>query len=167
MKCTYLKMAWTSYVNIIQNLRVSITHISVLKRESIKNRAIDLSMMDASTPTPVYNDNQACVQWSSSCTSKNIKHVNLRENYVHESHQDGTVNIRHIPQSQRHFHQGNAWFGSLPPPPWLSDVLQINFPQVLSQCTLRNNCFWAYSSILLDFLSFRPHHRILFRGFPL
>ena len=53
--------------------------------------------MDASTPTPVYNDNQACIQWSSSCTSKNIKHMNLRENYVRESHQDGTVNIRHIP----------------------------------------------------------------------
>ena len=54
-------------------------------------------MPDGSTRTTVYNDNKACVQWASSCTSKGVKHINLRENHVRESHQSQTVNITHIP----------------------------------------------------------------------
>ena len=47
--------------------------------------------------TTVYNDNQAAVDWSSSCTTKGIKHLNLRENQVRERHQAGDVSVTHIP----------------------------------------------------------------------
>jgi len=52
--------------------------------ESIKHRASDLGMDIGDRCTTVYNDNQACVQWSHTTTSKGIKHVNLRENFVRE-----------------------------------------------------------------------------------
>jgi len=45
----------------------------------------------------VYNDNQAAVNWSASCTTKGIKHLNLRENMVRGHHQAGQVLIVHIP----------------------------------------------------------------------
>ena len=47
--------------------------------------------------TQVYNDNEACVQWSHTSTSKGIKHVNLRENYVRELQLNKVVNVTHIP----------------------------------------------------------------------
>ena len=54
-------------------------------------------MPDANHCTTVYNDNQACVDWSSSMTNKGTKHINLRENKVRESHQDNSANVAHIP----------------------------------------------------------------------
>ena len=59
--------------------------------------AADLGMSDAKVPTVVYNDNQACVDWSSSLTSKGIKHINLKENKVREAQADEEVLITHIP----------------------------------------------------------------------
>ena len=48
--------------------------------------------------TQIYSYNQVFVQWSSSITSKGIKHVNLREkNIVRELHQDNSVGVTHIP----------------------------------------------------------------------
>ena len=54
-------------------------------------------MADAQLTTPVYNDNQACVQWSHSLTTKGVKHINLKENMVREAHQAKRVNVAHIP----------------------------------------------------------------------
>jgi hypothetical protein len=53
----------------------------------------------------IYNDNQACVNWSKSCTTKGLRHIQMRENQVQEnilssfitiSHIDGRVNIADI-----------------------------------------------------------------------
>ena len=54
-------------------------------------------MADAQLTTPVYNDNQACVQWSHSLTKKGVKHINLKENMVREAHQAKHVDVAHIP----------------------------------------------------------------------
>ena len=65
--------------------------------ESIKNRAGDLGMIHGSKCMQVYNDNQVCVQWLFSVTSKGINHYNLQENMVSELHQDNSIYVTHIP----------------------------------------------------------------------
>lgn len=56
-----------------------------------------MNLPDTINPTTVYNDNQACVDWSSTVTTKGIKHVNLRENRVREAQVAGHVHVKHIP----------------------------------------------------------------------
>ena len=59
---------------------------------------MDLDLQDeVSGPTTIYNDNQACVNWSASLTTKGIKHLNLNENMIREVVQEGVATIRHIP----------------------------------------------------------------------
>ena len=65
--------------------------------QSLRFRAQDLDMQDAYERTTIYNDNKACVDWARTCTNKGTKHLNLRENYVRELHQNGTIKITHIP----------------------------------------------------------------------
>jgi hypothetical protein len=65
--------------------------------QSIRFRAQDLGMQDAYERTTIYNDNQAAVDWAAACTNKGTKHLNLRENYVRELHQNGTTKVTHIP----------------------------------------------------------------------
>eukprot|EP00956_Cyclotella_meneghiniana_P010952 scaffold15313_cov39-Cyclotella_meneghiniana.AAC.3 len=43
-------------------------------------------MPEANDIMTVYNDNNACVQWSASVTNKGTKHMNLKENYVRDAH---------------------------------------------------------------------------------
>jgi len=52
---------------------------------------------DMDSPTLVYNDNVACVQWSYNMTSKAARHIELRENSVREWVQDNTLNVLHVP----------------------------------------------------------------------
>lgn len=52
---------------------------------------------DIDSPTLVYNDNAACVQWSYNMTSKAAWHIELCENSVREWVQDNTLNIEHVP----------------------------------------------------------------------
>ena len=56
-------------------------------------------MLDISRHTTVYNDNQACacVNWLASVTNKGVKHINLHENQVRESHQAKVVRVKHNP----------------------------------------------------------------------
>ena len=65
--------------------------------EHIRHRALDLNMSDANDRITVYNDNDACVQWSASVTNKGTKHMNLKENYVREAHQLDLAQVKHIP----------------------------------------------------------------------
>jgi hypothetical protein len=50
----------------------------------------------------IYNDNQACVNWSKRCTTKGLRHIQMKENQVRENiasdfftihHVDGKLNI--------------------------------------------------------------------------
>jgi hypothetical protein len=41
-------------------------------------------ILDLNKPTLIYNDNEACVNWSYNMTSKAARHIELRENLVHK-----------------------------------------------------------------------------------
>ena len=47
-------------------------------------------------PTTVLNDNNACVQWSHNCTTKGLRHIQIRENAIRESIQAGFVSVHHV-----------------------------------------------------------------------
>ena len=47
-------------------------------------------------PTTVYNDNSACVQWSSNLTTKGLRHIQIRENAVRESVINKLILVKHI-----------------------------------------------------------------------
>ena len=44
----------------------------------------------------IYNDNQACVNWSKACTTKGLHHIQMRENRVWENALTNFVSIHHI-----------------------------------------------------------------------
>ena len=73
------------------------TNECVTELLGIRNRCHDMHLSDTASPTIVYNDNQACVDWSSTVTTKGIKHVNLRENRVREAQVAGHIHVQHIP----------------------------------------------------------------------
>ena len=47
-------------------------------------------------PIRILNDNNACVCWSKSTTTKGLRHMSIRENAIRESVSDKTVTIAHI-----------------------------------------------------------------------
>ena len=47
-------------------------------------------------PNIVYNDNAACVAWSKNTTTKGLRHIQIRDNAVRESIQDGFANVLHV-----------------------------------------------------------------------
>ena len=48
------------------------------------------------SPTTVYNDNSACVNWSKNTTTKGLRHIQIRENAVRESCLNGFIEVKHI-----------------------------------------------------------------------
>jgi hypothetical protein len=44
----------------------------------------------------IYNDNNACVQWSKSMTSKGLRHIQMRENHIRENIATKFICINHI-----------------------------------------------------------------------
>jgi hypothetical protein len=44
----------------------------------------------------IYNDNQACVNWSKSSTSKGLCHIQMKENFVRENIANQFVTIKHV-----------------------------------------------------------------------
>ena len=51
-------------------------------------------LMDS--PTTIYNDNMACVLWSKNRTTRSIRHIQIRENAVHEAVQNKTADVKHV-----------------------------------------------------------------------
>ena len=47
-------------------------------------------------PTPIFNDNTACVTWSKSTTTKGLRHIQMRENAIREAVATDFVSINHI-----------------------------------------------------------------------
>jgi hypothetical protein len=50
--------------------------------KSIRSSGYDI--LDTVAPSPLYNDNAACIQWAHNMTSKMIWHMELRENAICE-----------------------------------------------------------------------------------
>jgi hypothetical protein len=61
---------------------------------SISN--LGLPVPDASSPTVLYNNNDACIRWSHNMTSKAARHIELHENSVCEWVQDKTLKVIHV-----------------------------------------------------------------------
>jgi hypothetical protein len=55
-----------------------------------------LPVPDASSPMVLYNDNNACIQWSHNMTLKAACHIELRENSVCKWVQDKTLKVIHV-----------------------------------------------------------------------
>ncbi len=49
-----------------------------------------------SSPTVLYNNNDACVKWSHKVTSKAARHIKLHESSIQEWVQDKTLNVVHV-----------------------------------------------------------------------
>ena len=48
------------------------------------------------SPTPIFNDNAACVQWSKNTTTKGLRHIQIRDNAVRESCLNGFIIVKHV-----------------------------------------------------------------------
>jgi hypothetical protein len=44
----------------------------------------------------ILNDNSACVNWSKRCTTKGLRHIQMKENHVHENVANNFVTIQHV-----------------------------------------------------------------------
>jgi hypothetical protein len=44
----------------------------------------------------VYNDNQACINWSKKCTTKGLRHIQMKENLVRENITSKFVQVSHV-----------------------------------------------------------------------
>jgi hypothetical protein len=55
-----------------------------------------LPLLDATSPTILYNDNDACVNWSYNMTLKVACHIELHENLVRKWVQDKSLKVLHV-----------------------------------------------------------------------
>ncbi len=62
--------------------------------EGVRSSGCDI--LGALDPSPLYNDNAACIQWSHNMTSKKIRHMELRKNFVREWVENKTLNVFHV-----------------------------------------------------------------------
>jgi hypothetical protein len=44
----------------------------------------------------VYNDNQACINWSNKCITKGLRHIQMKENLVHKNIASNFVSVRNV-----------------------------------------------------------------------
>jgi hypothetical protein len=76
--------------NEIWKLVVSLRHLA----KSVRKSGQDIS--DTLSQSPIYNDNQACVQWSHNMTTKQFRHMKMRKNTVVEWVQDSSLKVLHV-----------------------------------------------------------------------
>ena len=64
----------------------------------LSNTAEDLNLTSTlfNAPITIFNDNNACVFWSQSLTTKGLRHLQIRENAVRESIDNKFINVHHI-----------------------------------------------------------------------
>ncbi len=44
----------------------------------------------------INNDNYACVNWSKNCTTKGLRHIQMRENRVRENIMSNFIRVNHV-----------------------------------------------------------------------
>ena len=64
--------------------------------QHLRHLCDDLKLPYSSKPTPIYNDNQACIHWSYNNSSKGLRHIQIKENAVRENIQRKTITISHV-----------------------------------------------------------------------
>jgi hypothetical protein len=63
--------------------------------ESVRDNGHNI--LDTTNASPLYNNNESCVRWSHNMTTKQIQHMEMRENAIHEWVQDASLQILHVP----------------------------------------------------------------------
>jgi hypothetical protein len=64
---------------------------------TVRNLLKDFGFSDGTDPTPIWNDNRGCVDWTKGVTvSKKLRHINMRELGVRLFQQQGDIDVRHI-----------------------------------------------------------------------
>ncbi len=76
--------------NEVSKLLMGIRHLADAVREGGHNIA------DTTVASPLYNDNESCVKWSHNMPTKQICHMEMRENAVHEWVQDASLKVLHV-----------------------------------------------------------------------
>jgi hypothetical protein len=54
------------------------------------------NIVDMAEASSLYNDNESCIKWSHNMTTKQIRHMEMRENAVHEWVQDAFLKVLHV-----------------------------------------------------------------------
>jgi hypothetical protein len=57
---------------------------------------LDVKQIFMPTTPIVFNDNSACINWSKKCTTKGLRHIQMRENRVRENVSSNNVTIQHV-----------------------------------------------------------------------
>jgi hypothetical protein len=68
------------------NTRNMISHLS----------ACGYPINNASSPTPIYNNNEACIKWCHNMTSRGNCHIELQENVTREWVNEGAITVSHV-----------------------------------------------------------------------
>ena len=77
--------------------KIVATNKCITELEHVCNHAQDLDIQDATTCIMIYNDNDACINWSASVMNKGTKYIILHENYIREARLLGIAKITRIP----------------------------------------------------------------------
>jgi hypothetical protein len=64
--------------------------------QQFRNLLDELDLLDSSTSIPIFNDNKGAVDGSHTCSTKGLRHLNIRENCVCESILLNEVSVNHI-----------------------------------------------------------------------
>ena len=64
---------------------------------------LDLLVFSQRTPTPVYEDNNACIEWVNNVIGgrERAKHINIRKHFAHEAVQNGYMRLIRVPTSKQ------------------------------------------------------------------
>jgi hypothetical protein len=62
--------------------------------DAVREGGYDIA--DTAAASPLYNDNESCVKWSHNMTTKQIRHMEMRENAVREWVQDSLLKVLHV-----------------------------------------------------------------------
>ena len=76
--------------NEISKLLMGIHHLA----DAVREGGHDIA--DTAVASPLYNDNEACFKWSHNMTTKQIRHMEMRENAVREWVQDASLKVLHV-----------------------------------------------------------------------
>lgn len=64
---------------------------------TVRHLLQDLNMKDGFSPTPLWNDNRGCVDWSKGCTvSRKLRHINMQNLSVRLAQQKQDISIKHV-----------------------------------------------------------------------
>jgi hypothetical protein len=75
---------------------IKATNECVKSVQQFRHLLDELGLLNSSSSTPIFYDNRGAVDWSKTCSTKGLRHLNIRENCVRESILFNEVSVNHI-----------------------------------------------------------------------